>query len=350
MICETPLPQRTRSPEYGTTYFFRWSYMPHLQSFNPGIAALLTLAAAFAFAAFMLAGHSAGGARGAADLNGAVTAHRDTARSPNLDAEPPAEAVDRAGSVPEFIGVTIARNAIEVAAPFEGRLEAVYVNLGDRLKLGDRIARLNSDSINRELAISRASLLAAEAEERRTQLALTEAEDRLSRRRTLAAEGLLSREEVVSAELQVKMASSNLDAAKARVAEQNARIAQIKDSLNNADLRAPFAGTVASRFANPGSTVHSGSPVISLIREEDLWIRFAAPQARVAAFKRGSIISVDIEAFSGSDISTTAVVEHIAPAVDAVSQLLFVEARLKIPAAWRGNVRPGLTAKCGLLR
>jgi len=324
--------------------------MPHLRSINPAIAALLMLAAGLGFAAFILAGRPVGSVKRQVALNVPVTAQSAAARPSDLDSEQPLEPLNPAASGAEFIGVTIARDAIEVAAPSEGRLEAVYVNLGDRLKRGDRIARLNSDSINRELAMTRASLLAAEADERRTRLGLAEAEDRLSRRRTLAAEGLLSREEVVSADLQVKMSVSNLDAAQARVAEQQARVAQIEDSLNNAELRAPFAGIVTARLANPGSTVHPGSPVISLIREEDLWIRFAAPQRRLAALNVGSIIGVSLEAFSAGDSTTTAVVEHVAPTVDAVSQLSFVEARLKIPAAWRGRIKPGMTVRCGALR
>ena len=324
--------------------------MSHLQSINPANRRFADAGGRAWSRGVHAGGRSGGSAKTQAALTGAVTAQPAATRTSNLDSERLVEHLNPAASGAEFIGVTIARDAIEVAAPSEGRLEAVYVNLGDRLKLGDRIARLNSDSIKRELAMARASLLATEADERRTQLALTEAEDRLSRRRTLAAEGLLSREEVVSAELQVKMAVSNLDAAKARVAEQQARVAQIEDSLSNSELRAPFAGIVAARLANPGSTVHPGSPVISLIREDDLWIRFAAPQARLAAVNVGSIIGVNIEAFSGADSTTTAVVEHIAPTVDAVSQLLFVEARLKIPLAWRGRIKPGLTVKCGFVR
>ncbi len=324
--------------------------MSHLRSINPAIAALLSLAAGLGFAAFLVAGSPAGGEKLQAASKVAGNGQSIATRSSNRNSEQPFDLIAPARSGNHFVCVTVARETIEVAAPMEGRLEAVYVNLGDRLKIGDRIARLNAESINQQLAVARASLLAAEADERRSRLALAESEDRCSRRRNLAAEGLLSKEEVVSAELQVKIAITNLDAATARVAEQQARVAQIKDSLREAELRAQFAGIVAARIANPGSRVHSGSPVISLIREDDLWIRFAAPQERLAAVNIGSTISVDIEAFRGAGSSTTAVIEHIAPSVDAVSQLLFVEARLKIPAAWRGIIKPGLTARCGLVR
>src|SRR5262245_15440474 len=121
--------------------------MSHLQSIKPGIAALLTLAAGLGLVAVMLAGNR----KPQAASTGPVTGPSAT-RSAKLDSERPAEHSNTSASGPsasdaEFIGVTIAREAIEVAAPFEGRLEAVYVNLGDRLKPGDRIGRLNSDSI-----------------------------------------------------------------------------------------------------------------------------------------------------------------------------------------------------------
>ncbi len=324
--------------------------MSHLRSINPSIASLLLLAAGLGVAALSLTGGRAGDGKPRANPIDAAQVRPVSVEQSGLNSEQTVEPGGHAGSIGEFVGVTIARETIEVGAPSEGRLEAVYVNLGDRLKSGDRVARLNTNSLNRQLAMARASLDAAESEELRTRLALAEAEDRRSRRRTLAAEGLISREEVVSAELQIKMAATNIDEAKARVAERQAQVAQIQDSLSDAELRAPFAGIVAARLANPGSIVHPGSPVVSLIREDDLWVRFAASQERSAAVNIGSVVSVNIEAFSGAVPSTTAVVEHVSPAVDAVSQLVFVEARLKIPAAWRERIRPGLTARCEVVR
>lgn len=316
--------------------------MSNLRSINPAIVVLLLLAAGLGFVAFSLAS-------GKTKLDStSAQAQPQTLDRPEPRPEPLLETGEQpTNSIAEFVGVTIALETIEVAASSEGRLEAVYVNLGDQLKPGDRIARINSDSINQSLAMARASLQAIQAEERRMQLALTEAEDKSSRRRTLAAEGLLSKEEVVSAELQVKMAATNLEAAKARIAEQQARVAQVADSLANTELRAPFAGTVAARLANAGQLVHSGSAVVSLIRADDLWIRFAVPQQQLASVSIGSIVGVNIEALNSA---TTAVVENIAPTVDAVSQLFFVEARLKIPTVWQGRIKPGLTVRCSLKR
>src|SRR5262249_56237491 len=101
-----------------------------------------------------------------------VKAQPVAAGSPDHYSEQPVELFNPTSLSGEFVGVTIAREAIEVAAPSEGRLEAVYVNLGDQLKQGDRIARLNSDSINQQLPMARASLLPPEPTHLRTPLPL----------------------------------------------------------------------------------------------------------------------------------------------------------------------------------
>lgn len=330
--------------------------MSHLRSINPVITVLLLLAAGLSFAAFILAGITreslVNGRRPQLNSTRAVAASpdRDSARLESPLELAATEKSEGSDSDEEFIGVTMARGTIEITASSEGRLETVDVNLGDRVKSGDRIARVNSDPIKQQLAMAQASWSAAEADERRTQLTLAEAEDRCSRRRSLAAEGLLSREEVVSAELQVKMSLTNVDAARARVAEQQARVAQIRDALSHTDLRAPFAGTVGARLAHPGSMVQPGTPVISLIREDQLWIRFAVPRARLSEVKVGTLLNVKVETLGGGLSATTGVTEHVAPAVDAVSQLSFVEARLKLSPEWRGRVVPGLTARCRIVR
>ena len=88
------------------------------------------------------------------------------------------------------------------------------------------------------------------------------------------------REELATAAVQVERARTNLEVAQARVAEQLARVKQTKELLANTVITATFEGTVAARYLDPGALVHPGSPVINLMRSEDLWVRFAAPENR----------------------------------------------------------------------
>src|SRR5215475_8425360 len=217
------------------------------------------------------------------------------------------------------VGVTFARQSADILARSEGRLEAIYVNLGDHLKLGTVIARVESISVTQQLEMAEASLRSSRAEERNAEAERKEAEARYRRREGLVEAGVLSKEELATTRVQVEKAEANLEVMRARVAEQKARVEQTKDSLANTVIKATFEGTVAARYLDPGATVHSGTPVISLIRSNDLWVRFAIPETKQAAVNVGSTVRFYIE---GLGVTIPAVIEHLSPGVAAMSQEL----------------------------
>src|SRR5262249_4886573 len=154
----------------------------------------------------------------------------------------------------------------DIVARSEGILEALYVNLGDRLKAGDVIASTETYSVTPQLQIAEAGLRSAEAERGDNEVELRDAETRYSRRQELAEWGLVSMEDLATAKAQVDRAEAKLQVTQARIAEQVARVSEAKQSLANTTITAPFAGTVAARYLDSGAAVRSGSPIISLIR------------------------------------------------------------------------------------
>src|SRR5262249_20163900 len=163
-----------------------------------------------------------------------------------------------------------------------------------------------------------------------------EAEARYSRREGLVETGVLSKEELATAKVQVEKAGANLEAMRARVAEQIARIRQTKNSLDHTVVKAAFEGTVAARYLDPGATVHSGKPIISLMRSSDLWVRFAISETQLPAMTAGTPISFQIE---GLNLAIPGVIEHVSPGMAAISQEVIVEARLKIPAGLSRQIK-----------
>ncbi len=164
---------------------------------------------------------------------------------------------------------------------------------------------------------------------------LKDAEVRYSRREKLVKAGFLSKEELATANVQVERARTTLEVAQARVAEQMARVRQTKASLANTMIKAPFEGTVAARYLDPGATVRAESPVINMMRSDDLSVRFAAPEATRATMLVGSTIRVHLE---GLNAVVPGMIEHTAPGVDPMSREVIIEAKLHVPAAWRGRL------------
>ena len=88
-----------------------------------------------------------------------------------------AEQTDETG----FLGVVVALQSVELSAKFDGTLERLDVHVGDHVKGGTLIARLDGRSVAQDLAIAEASLLVAEAEHDRLAIELEDASDRRAR-------------------------------------------------------------------------------------------------------------------------------------------------------------------------
>jgi RND family efflux transporter MFP subunit len=264
--------------------------------------------------------------------------------APSPVVRPGPEPVAQETSVPpasdQYVGVIFARQLADIVARSDGRLEAVYVHLGDHLKPGDVIARIESYAITQQLDMAEASLRSAQAETRSADVELKDAEVRYHRREGLVKAGFLSKEELATANVQVERARTAREVAQARVAEQMARVRQTKEALANTVIKAPFEGTVAARYLDPGATVHAESPVINMVRSDDLWVRFAAPDTQRAAMPVGSTICVHLE---GLPVVIPGTIAHLAPGVDPVSREVIVEAKLHVPVEWRGQLKPGLS-------
>ncbi|HXU45262.1 MAG TPA: HlyD family efflux transporter periplasmic adaptor subunit, partial [Thermoanaerobaculia bacterium] len=179
-----------------------------------------------------------------------------------------------------YLGVLLPRQAIDVSAPAGGRLEAVTARPGDRLRRGASIARMDGQSLAHQLESSRATLREAEAAERQASLALADAQSRQQRR--LSIPESFSKEDLAQADIQKQQAEAALESAKARVAGQRAEVQRTQNSLAEAEIRAPFDGTVAQRYLDAGATVGPGTPIIRLVSEGEPMVRFAVPSGEAA--------------------------------------------------------------------
>ncbi len=242
-------------------------------------------------------------------------------------AESLAEAVPQQESVAgggPYVGVVLARQEVEVAAESQGQLERVYVRVGDVVTSGQRLASLDTRELQHQLAIERANLQAAQAEQRRLSLSVSQAEGEYARRQQLR--DVVSAEEIEAAAFARDTAIAAREAAEARETEVQARISQLQERLARSEIRAPYAGTIALRLLDEGSLVGPGTPVVRLISSGDLLLRFAVPPEEADALKLGTRVEARLD---GLPLTLHGTVEHLAPEIDLASQLVFVEARVE---------------------
>lgn len=158
------------------------------------------------------------------------------------------------------------------------RLTDVLVNVGEPVHKGQLLARLQSDSVEAELALSKASLAEAEA-------TLTEARANADRARKIDASGALSAQQSVQYLTGELTAKARVDAAKARLKSDQIRLKQTQ-------ILAPDDGTVSASSATLGAVVQTGQELFRLIRRNRLEWRAELPASQLTQIHPGMRASI----------------------------------------------------------
>ncbi|MFG6443245.1 efflux RND transporter periplasmic adaptor subunit [Roseateles sp. LKC17W] len=158
------------------------------------------------------------------------------------------------------------------------RLAALNVDVGDRVKKGQLLARLSPGTLEADLAASKAALLEAEA-------AAREAGQTAARVKTLQGSDALSPQAIDQALAADAAAQARVAAAKARVQADQLR-------LSYTQVTAPDDGVITARIATPGALVQPGQELFRLQRQGRLEWRAEVPGAELAQLKVGQKVRV----------------------------------------------------------
>jgi RND family efflux transporter MFP subunit len=258
---------------------------------------------------------------------------------------PPMPPSSNAPDADELLGVVIAPEAVDVTSQLEGRVITIAVRPGDFTPAGALLATLDTRSARQSLAMASAELTVAESELDKARLERAEAAERFERRQSTvelpseARVATVSKEELATSRYQSELAAVRVTAAEASIRERRAHLEETRALVGEGELRAPFAGTVVARYADRGALLRKGAPVVRLIGAGELFVRFAVPEERA-----GEVAPADTVTVSTGGVTLSAVVEKVAPEIDAAARMLFVEAALRVPPELRGRVRSGQVA------
>jgi RND family efflux transporter MFP subunit len=155
-------------------------------------------------------------------------------------------------------GYVVARRIATVASKVTGRLVDVEIEEGMAVHEGQVLARLDAATANAALEVaarSREAKLRGLAE---IEVRLAEARRTLARTQELRERSLVAQSALDAADADVNALVARLEAAKAEVGVATSTLAQRRQDVDDLVIRAPFAGVVISKDAQPGEMV---SPV-----------------------------------------------------------------------------------------
>lgn len=213
------------------------------------------------------------------------------------------------------------------------RLVEVRAQVGDRVAKGALLARLQDDTAQADLAVSRAALAEAEASR-------AEAQANAERARQLQPSGALSAQQIQQYTTAETTAQARVASAQARVEADRVRLAQTR-------IVAPDAGVISSRSATLGAVVSPGTELFRLIRQARLEWRAEVPAGDLAALVPGTVAAVVLP--GGATLQGR--VRTVAPTVDVNTRNALVYVDLgRIPRRGRAPSPGGSSASARPLR
>lgn len=218
-------------------------------------------------------------------------------------------------NVVTLTGRVQAQTEINQSFRIDGRLIERTVEIGDNVKKGQLIARVDPENEESGVQAAQAQLLAAQAR-------LIEARSNQQRMRELIAENAVSKALFEQAEAMLSVAESQVKASESQ-------LALAKNRLSYTRLISNVNGVVTARGAEPGEVVSAGRMIVQVAEENARDAVFDVPASVKDNATRDSEISITLS----SDPRITAIgrVREVAPRADPVTGTFNVRVQLIDP-------------------
>jgi RND family efflux transporter MFP subunit len=220
-----------------------------------------------------------------------------------------------AGDVVVLSGRVAAEDETAVAFRIPGRMIERPVNVGDRVRRGQVLARLEQMNERNQLLAAQAGLNAARAE-------LVRARDALQRQQSLIGEGFTTR-----ANLDTALATFR--AAESQVKSAEAQVQMAQDLVGFTVLTAEFDGSVTARGAEAGEVVQGGQMILRIARAGGTDAVFEVPPQVLRAASRETTVEVNLT--EDPRITATGRVREVSPQANPITGTFTVRVGLANP-------------------
>ncbi|MFD1584934.1 efflux RND transporter periplasmic adaptor subunit [Microbulbifer halophilus] len=219
-------------------------------------------------------------------------------------------------------GYITARRTATVSAQVMGLIADVGVEEGMRVDAGQVLAQLDAAKaqVELELAQSRVEVLQAQVASIRANLG--EAQRQRVRYAGLMDKNYSSRAELTQSEASVESLRAELASARADIRVAQLEVQRQREQLEDHTIRAPFAGVVTQKNAQPGEIVSPSSAgggftrtgICTIVDMDSLEIEVDVNEAFIGRVREGQKVSAQLDAYPEWEIPAT--VEAIIPTAD----------------------------------
>lgn len=169
---------------------------------------------------------------------------------------------------------------VNLTSRIAGRIVALEVQEGDRVKQGQVLCRIDSTDLSNQLAQARADREQAHAN-------LANAERNLARAHRLFSENVISTEARDDAATQV-------DVERAAVANAEAQVRYYEDQLRDTEIRAPIDGLVVYEALEVGEWATPDTTILTIDDLSDIWARVDVQETELASLRVGDPARIEL--------------------------------------------------------
>ena len=244
--------------------------------------------------------------------------------------------------VKQFTGSLQPHSQFIVAPKVAGRLEKIFVDMGDSVKRGQLIAELDSQEYVQEVEQARAELEVARASVAESMSALDVAKREFERIRVLRDKKIASESELDQAEASYKVNDARLKVAGAQVEQKQAALKAAEVRLSFTQIRASWedgSGTrvVGEKYVDEGTMLRANDSIVSILDIDSIKAKIYVAEEDYSMVHTGQSVVLTTDAYAGREFTGTIV--RMAPALKESSRAADIEVAISNP---KHLLKPGM--------
>lgn len=242
-----------------------------------------------------------------------------------------------------MVGNLVGDVTVTVVPRVGGRLQEISVRLGDRVRRGQRIAKIEDFEILEQVRQAEAAQQVSLATIRQREADLTLAATSVERSRSLFQQQLLPQQTLDDNEARHQAAVAQLDLARAQASQSKARLDELRITLANTEILSPVDGFVARRLADPGAFVSQNAPIADVVDITSVRLVVNVVERDLRQVARGDEATVQVDAYPGETFQGR--IARVAPVLDPATRTAPIEIEIPNPDF---RLKPGMYARVGV--
>ena len=241
------------------------------------------------------------------------------------------------------VGNLIGAATVEVVPRANGRLQVVDVKLGDPVRQGQVIARVEDSELREQVRGAEASYQVAQASIRQREADLKLAQNNLDRSRSLYERQLLPQQTFDDVDARHQAAVAQLDLARAQFEQTKARLDELKITLTNTQIVSPVDGFIGKRYLDPGAFASTNAPVASVVDIRTVRMVANLVERDMRRVPVGTAANVEVDAYPGETFKGR--VSRVAPVFNPATRTAEIE--IEVPNVGY-RLKPGMYSRVQL--